>query len=337
MADERYEWLDRKAAEQLLRGEPVRTSDEHARAQAAQLSRALFAAGRPEVPVHPEDGEMPGEAAALAAFRKSRADAEAGDALGTVRLAPSPCAALGVRLRRPVRFGIAALVAGCALGGVAVAAGTGLLPTPFGGGTPLPASSVSAAETPGPLLSESPDGAVSSPMQSPDPAPSPSAPPTESGGLVKDPDPTGTTTGPDGETSVRPEDGKDDAKSKRRAELYRRTVAACLAYRKGTLPPEHRKKLEIAAKGPGGVERFCAELLNRDAKSGGNDHSGSDGGGSDDGGNDDDKGGGDGSDSDGRPHDSTPPVSWTPPQQGTPRDASENGPQPSVDTLVSLF
>lgn len=334
MADERYEWLDRKAAEQLLRGEPVRTSDEHARAQAAQLSRALFAAGRPEVPVHPEDGEMPGEAAALAAFRKSRADAEAGDALRTVRLAPSPCAALGVRLRRPVRFGIAALVAGCALGGVAVAAGTGLLPTPFSGGTPLPASSVSAAETPGPVLSESPDGAVSSPMQSPDPVTSPSAPPAESGGLVKDPDPTGATTGPGGETPGRPEDGKDDAKSKRRAELYRRTVAACLDYRKGTLPAEHRKKLEIAAKGPGGVERFCAELLNRDAKSGG-DHSGSDGGGD----NDDDKGdgGGDGSDSDGRPHGSKPPVSWTPPQQNTPRAASENGPLPSVDTLGSLF
>ncbi|MFD3436120.1 hypothetical protein ACFWU3_01285 [Streptomyces sp. NPDC058685] len=333
MADERYEWLDRKAAEQLLRGEPVRTSDEHARAQAAQLSRALFAAGRPEVPVHPEDGEMPGEAAALAAFRKSRADAEAGDALGTVRLAPSPCAALGVRLRRPVRFGIAALVAGCALGGVAVAAGTGLLPTPFSGGTPLPASSVSAAETPGPVLSESPDGAVSSPMQSPDPVTSPSAPPAESGGLVKDPDPTGATTGPGGETPGRPEDGKDDAKSKRRAELYRRTVAACLDYRKGTLPAEHRKKLEIAAKGPGGVERFCAELLNRDAKSGGGDHSGSDGGGD----NDDDKGDGDGSDSDGRPHGSKPPVSWTPPQQNTPRTASENGPLPSVDTLGSLF
>ncbi|MEV6786010.1 hypothetical protein AB0M96_26990, partial [Streptomyces sp. NPDC051098] len=219
--------------------------------------------------------------------------------------------------------------------------GTGLLPTPFGGDTPLPASSVSAAETPGPVPSESPDGAVGSPMRSPDPIASPSAPPAESGGAVKDPDPSGTSTGPDGEKSGPPQADKDDAKSKRRAELYRKTVAACLDYRKGTLPPEHRKKLEIAAKGQGGVERFCAELLNRDAKSGGQDQSGSDGGGNDGGGNDDDKDdkgdGGNGSDSDGRPQGPKPPVSWTPLQQDTPGAASENGPQPSVGKLVPLL
>ena len=48
MADERYEWLDKDAAERLLRGEPVEAADEHARTQAARLSRALDGGrGRP--------------------------------------------------------------------------------------------------------------------------------------------------------------------------------------------------------------------------------------------------------------------------------------------------
>ncbi len=38
MADEQYGWLDRDAAERLLRGEPLRTVDDEARAQAEQCS-----------------------------------------------------------------------------------------------------------------------------------------------------------------------------------------------------------------------------------------------------------------------------------------------------------
>lgn len=166
MADERYEWLDRKAAERLLRGEPVETRDEHARAQAARLSRALNDTGAAGGHDRAADGEMPGEAAALAAFRKARAGAAApaGDSVGTVRLVSSPPPTLGTRLARPMRFGLVAAVAGCALGGVAVAAGSGLLPSPFGG-NPLPASTVSAAETPEPLASQEPptDGEALSP------------------------------------------------------------------------------------------------------------------------------------------------------------------------------
>ncbi|MBD0717469.1 hypothetical protein BU196_26770, partial [Streptomyces sp. CBMA370] len=76
MADERYQWLDREAAERLLRGEPVGTAGAHERAQAVRLSEALDEARTPAVPPA-EDAELPGETAALAAFREvaaARAD-----------------------------------------------------------------------------------------------------------------------------------------------------------------------------------------------------------------------------------------------------------------------
>lgn len=65
MADEQYEWLDKDAAERLLRGEPVDPVDGHARTEAARLMAALAAARGARA----ANGELPGEAAALAAFR----------------------------------------------------------------------------------------------------------------------------------------------------------------------------------------------------------------------------------------------------------------------------
>ncbi len=329
MADERNEWLDGKAAEQLLRGEPVEVLDEHARAQAARLLRALNQASGPEVPVHPEDGEMPGEAAALAAFRKARADGAAGESLGTVRLGTSTCSSLGARLRRPVRFGIAAAVAGCALGGVAVAAGTGLLPSPFGA-APLPGSSVSAAATPGPVVSDTPSGGtLAPPAETPDPLPSPSPTPSESDSLVKDPDPSSSDSGPGG--SGTDEGGTDKDKDGRKAELYRKTVEACREYRDGTIAPERKKRLEIAARGPGRVERFCEKLLSGEFGSGTEGNGGSEGGGdpggpgeggSDDGGSDPDGGGHTGG--------SKPHASWQSQRTLSGRSSSENIPLPSV-------
>ncbi|MFI1398974.1 hypothetical protein [Streptomyces sp. NPDC020681] len=324
MADERYEWLDKHAAERLLRGEPVETADEHARTQAARLSRALYAAGRPVVPSHPEDGEMPGEASALAAFRKARADAAAdpGDSLGTIRLATSaPGSTMGARLRRPVRFGLAAAVAGCALGGVAVAAGTGLLPSPFDS-RPLPASSVSAAATPGPLLSESPSGGtLAPPVETPGPVTSPPVSPPASGGAS--PDPTGRG---DGNGDDR---GDSDGKDRRRAELYRKTVEACRQYRDGTIDPQRKKRLEIVANGPGRVQEFCDRLLDGDSRDGNGGGDGShDGGGTGDGKNDGDDGGPD-SDGGGSSGPSMPPVSWTKPQPLPAPAPSENTPTPA--------
>ncbi|MCZ0980998.1 hypothetical protein O1L60_23990 [Streptomyces diastatochromogenes] len=73
MADERYQWLDQEAAERLLRGEPVEAVDDHARVQAERLAEALGTARVPAVPPSART-ELPGEAAALAAFRAATAE-----------------------------------------------------------------------------------------------------------------------------------------------------------------------------------------------------------------------------------------------------------------------
>lgn len=235
MADERNEWLDKAAAEKLLSGEPVETTDEQARAQAARLSRLLYSAERAGCAGYADeqaaDGEMPGEAAALAAYRKARADAAApaADALRGVRIARPSRTGHRRLFGRPVRFGIAAAVASCALGGVAIAAGTGFLPAPFNGdgGKPLPGASVSGTATPGPLVSDAPTRGGVLPV----------APPAPSHGTAQQ----------DG-------DGKQ-------AEAYGTSGADCREYRSGRMAPGHQQRLEAAAKGPGRVEGFCARAL----------------------------------------------------------------------------
>ncbi|MEU4494395.1 hypothetical protein AB0F96_13320 [Streptomyces sp. NPDC023998] len=336
MADERYEWLDKEAAERLLRGEPVEAADEHARAQAARLSRALYDTSRGGTQAYADEGEMPGEAAALAAFRKARADAAApaGDTLGTVRLARPTRPAFGMRLGRPVRFGLVAAVAGCALGGVAVAAGTGLLPSPFDG--PLPASTVSAAATPQPLASDSSTGGALVPPQTPG-SPSTSQSPSASTGGSRSPDPT---SGPEGGDFGK--QGDTDKKSReRKAELRRKTMEACRDYRSGRISPERKRKLEALAKGPGRVEQFCDRLLGGESE-GGKDGNDSGGSGSGDGG-DGDSGDGDGGA--GRLPGSVgtaggaslPPVSWSQlPAEPAPLP-SESAPRPSPSPSLAAL
>ncbi|MEU1127596.1 hypothetical protein ABZ371_29445, partial [Streptomyces sp. NPDC005899] len=93
MADEQDEWLDGSAAESLLRGDFVEPVGDHARAGSRRLEAALRAVRTPR----PSAGELPGEAAALAAFREARAGgrgaaanpavpAERDDAPRTVRI-----------------------------------------------------------------------------------------------------------------------------------------------------------------------------------------------------------------------------------------------------------
>ncbi|MDV9173534.1 hypothetical protein R6V09_25965, partial [Streptomyces sp. W16] len=62
-------WLDRETAELLLRGESLEAVDPAARDQAERLARTLGA-----LSVEPTSGktELPGEEAALAAFRAAR-------------------------------------------------------------------------------------------------------------------------------------------------------------------------------------------------------------------------------------------------------------------------
>ncbi|MEV4332828.1 hypothetical protein AB0K02_20180 [Streptomyces sp. NPDC049597] len=317
MADERYEWLDRDAAERLLRGESVEAHDEHARMQAARLFEVLGGAADPGY--RHDDGELPGEAAAMAAFRKARADAAApaGDFLGTVRVKRPAVPVSGLRFGRPVRVGLAAAVAAFALGGVAVAAGTGVLPTPFGGDErPLPASSVSAAETPGPLGSETP-GATGG-TSSPPGVTTPPASPSLSGGS------TGPSYGTDGTGSGSPGDGgwatPGAGGAGSEAEL-RDSVEACKDYRNGTLAAERKQRLEELAKGADGVKRFCDRLLGPEKAGDGKGDGAGEGANKDDGSGDGDgKGDGDrdaggeqsgGTGSEDADPVEIPPVSWT--------------------------
>ncbi|MFI8949354.1 hypothetical protein ACIGO6_22880 [Streptomyces sp. NPDC053750] len=170
MADEQDRWLDRETAELLLRGESPQPVDPVARDRAERLVEALGALSAPPVPT---SGELPGEAAALAAFRTVRAERAdvyegAPDALGhgpaarssdvaLVRIGARGDAARGPRRRSPLRVGLVAALTVGMIGGVAVAAGTGALPGPFDRAEPDPAATVSAGASPGhPRASPSP-------------------------------------------------------------------------------------------------------------------------------------------------------------------------------------
>ncbi|WP_093799418.1 hypothetical protein [Streptomyces sp. Wb2n-11] len=283
MADERYEWLDKGAAERLLRGEPVGPVGDRARAQAERLSSALDAVARAG---GPEGGEIPGEAAALAAFRKARAASpEVFSTVGGGRKAPAP-----VRWGRPVRIGLAGALAGVALGGVAVAAGTGVLPGPFGhDADPAPASSVSAVATPHPADPGAADGGPGVPGG---PAPgipgipggAGGTPGSGTGGAERDgdgrsggesggthapspgPDTGAPTTGPGSADAAPGTDGGSGSGSgtgpdSGSGDWYRKTAEDCQDYRTGDLAPDRERRLETAAKGADRVERFCDRLL----------------------------------------------------------------------------
>ena len=161
-------WLGRDAAERLLSGEPLESLDAEARIQADRLAGVLAALAVEPAP----DAELPGEANALAAFRKERADgngevarpvaqgrtrpaartvrittAHPTDA-GLVRLGRPDATGRRARWGRPTRLGLAVALTAGMIGGVAAAVGTGILRTPFGDDRPGPAASVTAAATP---------------------------------------------------------------------------------------------------------------------------------------------------------------------------------------------
>lgn len=70
MADKQYGWLDAETAERLLRGESLDNAvDAAARDEAERLAKTL---GALTVDPPPPSAELPGEAAALAAFRTAR-------------------------------------------------------------------------------------------------------------------------------------------------------------------------------------------------------------------------------------------------------------------------
>ncbi|WP_411081978.1 hypothetical protein [Streptomyces sp. cmx-18-6] len=302
MADERNEWLDKDAAEKLLRGEPVVPLGDRAASDARRLAEALGAA---RVGHRAPAGALPGEEAVLTAFRQAahgnRTDRLAGRNAGAalpgrpgtlhaVHIGAAPATPLRrPRWSRPVRFGLAVSLAGCALGGVAVAAGTGIFPGSFGSqGAPAPATSVSAAVPPEPPTSGQPADDPPSPVDSPPPGdPDPLASPgsREPGASGEPAEPSPGSTGP--------ETGEDDPGDRARerpkasgrenasrsptgrenrpggsgdgrgsgGNWYEKSAKACKAFRDGTLDERSRRQLIQLAKGEQNVQRFCDRLL----------------------------------------------------------------------------
>ncbi|MFJ6463794.1 hypothetical protein ACIQM0_22660 [Streptomyces sp. NPDC091387] len=343
MADEHYEWLDKEAAERLLRGEPVDPADGRPEQDARRLAAALDAAARS---ARPATGELPGEEAALAAFRAAPR-AASGIRSASARTGRVPAAGLDgmgdsgmlapvhigratsgngsgsagfrggrpSRWSRPIRFGLVASLACCAIGGVAVAAGTGVLPGPFGRHTPSPATSVSAAASPEELGSgltaddgtpEPPTGSASAesvPPKTPDPARSggkstggpgssgPTAPAAGGGtGTGKHEDPAGGSSdaagGQDGDGAGKPDTSQDDTSDA----WYAKTLKACRDYRDGKLDDDRRRRLEALAKGARNLDRFCDRMLDQAGDGSGS----SQNGGGDSGGDGDSPSGGSG-------------------------------------------
>ncbi|MFF0272272.1 hypothetical protein [Streptomyces sp. NPDC004330] len=298
MADERYQWLDQETAERLLRGEPVDAVDDRARSRAERLAEALDAARTPDTPPAAARTELPGEAAALAAFRAAQADRAASGAvagpatartehaeLGRVRLAPVPVRR--PRWGRSLRYGIAAAVTAVTVGGVAVAAGTGVLPMVG----PAPASSVTAGESADPLVSEDPgiredpgtpttepDGADPTPDASPTAGTGTTPPPGEAtGGPGTDtrgpgtPEPgrstagTGTDpggpdrdpSGTDGGGALNGGTGGDLSGTGSREKI----IKACRDFRSGKLDASGRKGLAGILRDGDTLRRYCDRLL----------------------------------------------------------------------------
>ncbi|MBT2455293.1 hypothetical protein [Streptomyces sp. ISL-86] len=286
MADERNRWLDKAAADKLLRGEPVApVADHHAQAEAALLRAALDdLAPRPAA-----DGpELPGEAAALAAFRTAhggvRPEAAAPSQADGIReplVKLAHVASAGVPAPRrgtTVRFGLAAALASIAVGGLAAAAGAGLLDQPLNtaaGRGPAVAVSTDADPTP----TGAGGGAEPRPPVPLQPTPlregqgsaavggSSNTPGTEGGtspgfGSGNSSHPasvggTGTTFKdrlPDGGTTF-------GGTSDHEAEKTLKATDLCEDYRSGRLDDDRRERLSKLAKGAAKIAHYCEALL----------------------------------------------------------------------------
>ncbi|WP_329365101.1 hypothetical protein [Streptomyces sp. NBC_01483] len=269
MADEQDKWLDRDAAERLLRGEPLEAVDADTQGRAKRLADALGALA-PEPA--PSSSELPGEAAALAAFRQARAGrdsevaqlgrrgrpgaaAHSADA-GLVRLGRPAPGRRGTRWGRPVRLGIAAALAAGMIGGVAVAAGTGVLPTPFRDDSPNPAATISAAQTPRqPLLSPSPGASKAYGSEAPIPGATTSAP----AGAGSGDDEAQGSGAPSGQPS-----SSDAGRPARSREWWAKTRAYCRDVLGGkNLESGRRRVLVDAAGGGRRVKKYCKGVLDQ--------------------------------------------------------------------------
>ncbi|WP_405535632.1 hypothetical protein OG787_16765 [Streptomyces sp. NBC_00075] len=273
--DDRYRWLDRATAERLLSGEPLEASlasaDPETRDQAERLAKTL---GALSVDAPRNDAELPGEAAALAAFRKARPTpdtapvTEAGRDMGLVRVGGfgrSGSRARPARWGRPLRLGLSAALAAGMVGSVAVAAGAGVLPNPFRDDEPgRPAATVSAAERDPMLASPTPDGSRGKgvPSVRPDGTAGGSV---DNGSAGRDEAQEGTAgpdQGPRSDLSL-PGDWRSGLAS------------SCRDMRSGKkLEAERRRALEKAAKGSTKVSQYCEDTLEDDPAVGSNSDTG---------------------------------------------------------------
>ncbi|WP_369171930.1 hypothetical protein AB5J49_29810 [Streptomyces sp. R28] len=261
MADEQYRWLDRETAERLLRGESLEAVDAADRDQAEQLAKTLES-----LTVEPplSSAELPGEAAALAAFRAARADradapgtvghgsashASQGSVAGLVRLGAPVRAARRPRRARPVRLGLAAALAVGMVGGVAVAAGTGVLPPPFDRDERgRPAASVSAPVSQHPLISPSPENGAQGV-----PTPDGGSPTPTGSGSTQDTAPGGPDK--DHETAA-------PGREERSGGWWRAVTSSCRDLRDGKqLSVDRRRTLQSAAGGSATVLKYCKSVL----------------------------------------------------------------------------
>ncbi|MFJ9946720.1 hypothetical protein [Kitasatospora sp. NPDC091207] len=261
-----------------------------------RVARVLAAAAAPATA-----GELAGEEAALAAFREARlAPAPAGPAVpAPVRRRSMATAALA---RAFSTKAVAVVLGATALGGVAVAAGTGNLPSPLGGGTEEPRRPLLAPATApsAPAAgSAAPDGSPSA--RRPGSGPSTGA---SSGGPSSGAPSTGAVAPPSPGAPPSPFAPAETRGSQARALL----IALCQGYtdRKGK---GERQRLLVAdpqfgalvaaAGGPEEVEAYCGDVLRHKdepdpqgatppSRPGGDDDGGGNGGGKKDDGKKDD-------------------------------------------------
>ncbi|MFJ3303354.1 hypothetical protein ACIPSA_09560 [Streptomyces sp. NPDC086549] len=269
-------WLNRRTAEHLLRGESLEVVDASAREQAERLAKVLGALTPDDAPA---GAELPGEEAALAAFRKAREAAAAEEFVvghrgepsarragrssdaGLVRIGGRSRAARRPRWARPARLALAAVLAAGMVGGVAVAATTGVLPTPFGDEKPAPGASVSAAVTP--------DRPAGSPSRDSVQGGTSGAP--TSGGTASGSPSSGSSRGTAGENGRDGENGKggkDTGKggtpgtADRTGTWWSGAAKACRDIRDGkALGQDRRHTLEGAAGGSARVWKYCKAVL----------------------------------------------------------------------------
>ncbi|MEU8776683.1 hypothetical protein [Streptomyces sp. NPDC048606] len=301
MADEHKGWLDAAAADRLLRGEPAgpvgADADRVARAEAARLRAALDALTPPR---SAGTTELPGEAAAVAAFRAAAAarnsvpaaDRPAARRAAPVAVADEPLVDLApippVRIpaqRRagaPVRFGLAAALAGVAVGGIAAVAGTGLFDRDsHHTAGPAPAVSVSSDTDPAPAG----DSAV--PTLVPQLRPTPRfdgdhLPPSAAPGFSRAPGPEESRSTPgttpatpwtpitSGAATVAPDGGHEptpdrnsltEDKSRDRDGQAAKPVDLCREYKTGNISGERRERLVKLAGTLAKVSRFCETAM----------------------------------------------------------------------------